>query len=65
VAPKPDGSLNQWAITPGELVIEGLRCKRGDAKIGRALDLPLHEAMNDITGRLGAKRWLTYTIRNR
>jgi hypothetical protein len=64
VAPRVDGSLNHWTTTAGDLVVTALRCQRGDRKIGRTLGLPLHEAMNDITGRLGAKRWISGTIKN-
>jgi hypothetical protein len=55
--------LDSASVTPGELVAEGLRCNRGDRTIGRSLNMELHAAMNDITSRLGAKRWVQYTIK--
>jgi hypothetical protein len=63
-APRVHGILARETTTPGDLVVEGLRCRRGDRKIGRTLGLPLHEAINDITSRLGAKRWISGTIKN-
>lgn len=63
-APRVHGALSREMTTLGELIVEGLRCKRGDRKIGRILGLPLHEGINDITGRLGAKRWISAKIKN-
>lgn len=61
-APQPRGSLNHWRTTPGKMISDAVACQKGDRNIGRDIDRPLHEAMREVTQRLGAPRWLSLTI---
>lgn len=55
-APMPNGSLRQWATSPGELIKNAAACTRGDPGLGRDLDLPVHKGMRRMVDQVGAER---------
>src|SRR6185437_7246007 len=64
-APKPRGSLNHWPSTPGRLIRNAVACEQGDRNIGRIIAAPADAAMEEITSRIGAPRWLSLWVRNK
>lgn len=49
-------------VTVGELIASGLRCTRGDEKIGRDLNRPRPQSMNAMLDRLHAEAVLEFAV---
>jgi hypothetical protein len=50
------GETQENATTPGQLIANGLKCTKGDARIGRDTDMPLVRSLNDMLQELSAKK---------
>jgi len=52
-------------VSVGQIIADGFACTRGDPKIGRDLNKPRAEAMNDMLNRLHAEAALEFAVSNK
>jgi hypothetical protein len=66
-APKSSDPSLTWIVNPmtvGELIVEGLRCNRGDRAIGRPLDVTPQVGITRLLHRLSTRGGLDLTVKH-
>jgi hypothetical protein len=66
-APNSSDPSLTWIFNPmtvGELIVEGLRCNRGDRAIGRPLDVPPEVGITRLLHRLSTRGGLDLTVKH-
>jgi hypothetical protein len=56
-------NLFEGATTPGQIIADGLRCERGDVKIGRDAYEEPSQAIGEVMRRLSVPHSVSFTVR--